>query len=443
VAKKLLFFATILLSVQFMLSAEEKIPECMLNYKFGKEQYTLVVDKMSQTLYVYSNYSPEPLEKIIITSGKKSGRKMFEGDLKTPEGIYFFTRILNGEELPTYDDYGDKAFTMNYPNPIDKMEKRNGSGIWLHGAHDPSKTTSPTNSRGCVVMKNSDLMKISRYIFVTQTPIIIYNKIVYDTPENIVKRRNKVINHIRFWKESWEEKRIDDYIGCYIDSFKYKGKSLNWFRTYKNNLNKSYKFIRVFLSNVQLVGFKNYFTSMFNQLYISDRNHFYSKKLQYWKFFNTSKPSLIAEKSYPLPGISRFELKKGNYVNIDEYRRSVLTNQQKSLIKLNPSTIYVKELNLSDSSVKLTLDRTGQLYSASVIPVFSFNRKGEQIFRSISGVPLSGGIPSNYAKSVKMRNRNLKIEVPREKDEKVRSLTVFIIRNNTIAQIITYFMDKK
>lgn len=440
--RKLFFLTVLLLTIQTLASAEEKIPECMLNYKFGKEQYTLIADKTTQTLYVYSNYSSQPLEKIIITSGKKTGRKKVEGDLKTPEGIYFFTRILNGEQLPTYDDYGDKAFTMNYPNPIDKLEKRNGSGIWLHGAHDPSKTTSPTNSRGCVVMKNSDLMKISRYIFVAQTPIIIYDKIIYDTAENIIKKREEVINHIKYWKESWEDKRINDYIGCYLGSFKYKGKSLNWFKQYKNNLNKSYKFIRVFLSNVQLVGFKNYFAAMFNQLYISDRNHFYSKKLQYWKFFNSRKPSLVSEKSYSLPGINRFELKKGNYVSINEFRRSVTHDLKKSFVNISPSTVYVKDLALTNSEVSLTLDRIGRKSSEAVIPVFSFKKSGSQIFRSINGVPLSGGIPSEYSGALKMKSNRLNIKVPKEKDETVRSLTVFIIRNNTIGQIITYFMDK-
>ena len=152
---------------------EQNIPDCLLSYQFGPEQHILVVEKSTQNLFVYSNYSTEPVESFKITSGKNHGPKMEEGDMRTPEGIYFFKSILYGEDLPKTGDYGEKAFTLNYPNPIDRKDSKDGSGIWLHGAFDGEKIGIPNNSRGCVVMKNEDLIRLSSYIFLNRTPICI------------------------------------------------------------------------------------------------------------------------------------------------------------------------------------------------------------------------------------------------------------------------------
>ncbi|MCP4220905.1 MAG: L,D-transpeptidase family protein, partial [bacterium] len=198
-------------------SSGEKIPACMLNYKLGPEKHMIVVEKSTQSLFVYSNYQAEPVETFTITTGKNNGRKQVEGDLKTPEGLYFFKRTLSGNQLPKVDDYGEKAFTLNYPNPMDRKAKRNGSGIWLHGAFAADKTSNPNNSRGCVVMQNDDLVKLSKFIFLTETPICIYEKIPYDTSGNIQNKRDRLLEHLKLWRNSWEEKNIDGYISYYAN----------------------------------------------------------------------------------------------------------------------------------------------------------------------------------------------------------------------------------
>jgi len=125
--------------------APEAIPEGLLNFRFGPRQYILVAEKSTQKLYIYSTHDTSPVEVITITSGKTPGNKREEGDMKTPEGIYLFTRQIDRDDLPKVDDYGDRAFTMNYPNPVDREEGRSGSGIWLHGAHDRARSvTRPT-----------------------------------------------------------------------------------------------------------------------------------------------------------------------------------------------------------------------------------------------------------------------------------------------------------
>lgn len=425
------------------LTAETLIPDCILSYNFGPEQYVIIVEKSSQRLLVYSNYKPEPIETFTITTGKNDGQKLEEGDMKTPEGLYLFGRTLEGNELPKADDYGEKAFTLNYPNPIDRKEKRNGSGIWLHGAYDENKTTNPQNSRGCVVMHNGDLVKVSKYIFLHQTPICIYHKISFDTVENIETRRNRLIEYLRQWKTDWENKNIDGYIGYYDDDFTSDGMNLQHFKSYKDRLNDSYRFIKVTLSDVNIYGYKDYFLVMFNQLYISDRNHFYSKKIQYWKDYkNTSK--IVDEFSHGLPPINRIEVSRGNYITIDQFRKDYLEKLTAGTVSVVPHTVILNNISIIEDTVKLSLKTnspgTGNL---KVVPVLLLKEGENSIFISLDGIPLKDGVPGNYSGGVHLDPGETTVILKKGKDHKLRSVTLFLVNDRgEEEQIITYFVNK-
>ena len=62
--------------------------------------------------------------------GRVEGDKQKEGDLKTPEGVYFITQVIT--QKLDYMEYGPSAVALNYPNPADRLRKKTGSGIWLH-----------------------------------------------------------------------------------------------------------------------------------------------------------------------------------------------------------------------------------------------------------------------------------------------------------------------
>lgn len=442
----LFFLTATFLSIP--LAAQEKIPACMLSYKFGPEQYVVVVEKSSQSLYIYSNYNSQPVDKFKITTGKKNGRKLEEGDLKTPEGIYFFRRILSGNQLPKIDDYGEKAFTLNYPNAIDRKENRNGSGIWLHGAFDENKTDSPYNSRGCVVMQNDDLIKVSKYIYLNETPICIYEKIKYDTPENITAKREHLLNHLKSWKQNWEDKNIDGYIGYYYSGFRSDGMNLEQFKTYKENLNSQYKFIRVILSDINIYSYGSYYVLTFNQLYISDVNHFYSKKIQYWSN-GTSEPLIVDERTIGLPGLTRFEVSKGNFITVDQFRADYLARLARSTVKFSPPDIQLKQVTVRERTVNISLGMSSNASSASphlkVIPVLHFQQQdtGDTQYLSLEGISLKNGMPEDYSKAVALKRGGTTMMLTKDEKYDLKRLTLVIVnQNNQFEQVITYFLDK-
>ena len=82
------------------------------------------------------------------------------------------TRIVSSKEkLP--DFYGPGAFPISYPNEWDKLHRRNGYGIWLHGTPSETYSRPPRATDGCVVLTNDDLRRLARYVDVGRTPVVI------------------------------------------------------------------------------------------------------------------------------------------------------------------------------------------------------------------------------------------------------------------------------
>jgi murein L,D-transpeptidase YafK len=48
-----------------------------------------------------------------------------------------------------YEKYGYEAYTLNYPNPIDKLRRKTGYGIWIYGRGVP---ITPNLTGGCVCL---------------------------------------------------------------------------------------------------------------------------------------------------------------------------------------------------------------------------------------------------------------------------------------------------
>lgn len=432
------------------------IPDCMLNYRFGPELHLLVVDKSGHSLYVYSNYSPKPVAQFRVTTGKNNGQKQLEGDSKTPEGIYFFTRIISEPDLPKSDDYGEKAFVSDYPNPIDRSENRKGSGIWLHGAHDPEKTVSPNNSRGCVVMKNEDLTHISKYIYLNQTPLCIYDKIRYVSEAEIAARRESFLERLSGWKQSWENRDTSAYIAYYSQDFSSDGMNREAFRRHKDQLNRKYQYIRLFLDRLSLYSFSNYSVAVFNQIYVSDQNHFHNHKIQYWYDEGQNTLCIKAEKSRRLPELDRIEVDKGNWVTINQFRtittKKILARQERQTPKPDilpressfnyPGIQKLTTVNPSATVMNLEITFTERSDQWRYIPVLSVVENDQTRYISLSGIQLRDGVPTNPELGALLTSSSQRFSLSIPADSQARSLTVFLVDvHNRIKQVVTSFFS--
>ncbi len=432
----------------------EKIPQCMLNYKIGTQHYVLIAEKSTNKLYIYSNYKSQPIKEFNITTGKKKGDKKKEGDLKTPQGIYFFIRELKGNQIPKTDDFGELAFTSNYPNPFDKLKKKTGSGIWLHGAFDSKKLDNPQNSKGCVVVLNKNIKAISAYITLLKTPFFIYDKIPYEEVSDVMKRRKDFLLTIKDWKIAWESQNIDDYISFYSKDFVYKKMDYHSFKKHKKKINSLYKFIRLFLSNIKLYRFHDNYVADFNQLYISDKNDFNIYKKQYWQYKDNSY-FLIAESVRTLPKLENFQPFGNSVMSIKHFRSLALEGKDKIMANDSPKTIlgkeklskdynffgiYLDSLNESKEKVVLNVQSYGK-DKVRVIPVFIFKKDNSQFYKTIKGVNLRKGEPTSFSEAIIVKDKKIFL-IPKVPGSRLIGLSVYVVdEKDRLRQILTDFLD--
>ncbi|MEA1997623.1 MAG: L,D-transpeptidase family protein, partial [Gemmatimonadota bacterium] len=152
-----LFLLSFLLLIPCRSTARE-IPSCLMSSGDGRSSsYAILVDKKRQSLDLFksSPQGPQLVKQYRCTTGKdNNGSKHREGDLRTPNGVYFFTGMREDETLPA--KYGVRAFVMDYPNDYDRLQDKTGSGIWLHAVDDDSRVEISYDTEGCVVVTNDD-----------------------------------------------------------------------------------------------------------------------------------------------------------------------------------------------------------------------------------------------------------------------------------------------
>lgn len=210
--------------------------------------FLFLVDKSTRTLTIWkSNKNQVSLVKALpVDMGRKSGNKQKENDMKTPEGLYFFQDTYNQQQID-FNEYGERAYTLDYPNYYDRRDKKTGKGIWLHAI--PDSKSLLRGSRGCLVIRNREIEALQDYITFKKTPIIIESKVQYISPVDHQEEENHFLNFLKNWKKSWQDKNISDYMNFYDNDFRSMKMKKNQWRKYKESLNEKYKYISITLSD--------------------------------------------------------------------------------------------------------------------------------------------------------------------------------------------------
>lgn len=119
--------------------------------------------------------------------GWRGAGKRREGDGKTPLGVYFVTMHVESRGLPEF--YGAGSLGLNYPNGWDRLRRRTGYGIWIHGEPWSLTNRAPRWSRGCLVVSNPALETLKRTIGEESVPVVIAEGIRWMTPADHARHR--------------------------------------------------------------------------------------------------------------------------------------------------------------------------------------------------------------------------------------------------------------
>jgi murein L,D-transpeptidase YafK len=263
---------------------EDRIPRYLLQLR-DDQKYALVVDTHRSRLYLYENIAgtPQFVADYYVSSGKNGAQKAREGDEKTPVGVYHITESLPRQKLS--DFYGVGAYPINYPNEWDRMQGRNGHGIWLHGTPSNTYSRPPRSSNGCVVLSNSDLEEISRKLQVGVTPVIISEDVAWLSVGDLADARNSMDKELERWRTDWESLDTDRYLAHYSGDFSAPGVDLEGWSRHKRLVNGGKKWIKVRISNLSMFedpGKPGLVSVTFDQEYRSNNLSNTVRKRQYW-----------------------------------------------------------------------------------------------------------------------------------------------------------------
>lgn len=139
----------------------------------GPQVTQLLIDKSDRTLYLF--HHDRILKKYAVSFGfTATGHKQFEGDGKTPEGLYYIDRRNPRSAFHL-------SLGISYPNQADRdfakaRGRSPGGDIFIHGQPNGRRLSRSERSSdwtaGCIALTNRQMERV--YAMVRDgTPIII------------------------------------------------------------------------------------------------------------------------------------------------------------------------------------------------------------------------------------------------------------------------------
>ena len=308
----------------------EFFPENLIQLDPYFSHHVVIAEKSTHKLYLYEYEEgfPRLIKSYDMATGKIKGDKQYSGDHKTPEGIYTLRSFIpQAKLLQRYgkegEIYGVGAFTLDYPNSMDLINKKTGGGIWLHSTNDESRIAKGLDSRGCVVIANNHLKDISTFLEMNKTTFIIVDKISYLRKNVWLNERTAIKTKLQDWLEAWKKEDLNKYIAHYSEDLfhsKFKG-GFTKYKNYKKSVFWQKGSPDIAINSVSIFKHKNYVRVRFIQDYKSSKINdtglktlYLARDKQYqwkivrelWSKFEPSKNSTIRGKNIFKPSMRFF-----------------------------------------------------------------------------------------------------------------------------------------
>ncbi len=259
-------------------------------------KHLLIVNKNEPWLDLYEvkkDHLVELISTIDVIVGKNSGQKLYRGDLKTPTGTYKLTERLN--KLDQF--YGPTAIVIAYPNPLDKILGRTGSGIWIHGFPVQEDRGLNENTKGCVAMENNRIITLADTLTeLDKTLIILADGRLPKVSKNDLA---SIMYNLYTWLASWRENEFKKYISFYSRKFKtVEGNDVYWFKNIKEKIFSENRQIDLHFSRINIAPYPNnegrniFFITGYIQ-YFDGKRSFNGEKELYIELNNNSIEILI------------------------------------------------------------------------------------------------------------------------------------------------------
>ena len=162
--------------------------------------HAIAVDTTRSRLYLFEN-GPQGLRLVsdhYVSVGKQGVDKTMEGDQRTPLGVYFVSDRVGQGSLG--EAFGAGAMQLNYPNLLDQLHGRKGSGIYVHGVPFNTYSRPPRDSDGCVTLANDELVMLMNTVPIHDTPVIITRQIHWVGDNAARVHRAEILDAVNQWQ---------------------------------------------------------------------------------------------------------------------------------------------------------------------------------------------------------------------------------------------------
>ena len=257
-------------------------------------KYIFVATKNNKKLKLINLDSNNIIESDALF-GENQNDKFVQGDLATPIGVYDLSSKL--QNLDQY--YGPLAFATSYPNLYDKLNKKTGYGIWIHGLPLNGDRTEK-NTKGCIAINNSLLKQYDASINYKQAILITSFENIEIVPKTTLA---KILKNLFIWKEAWTKNDLDSYLSFYNADFsRFDGMKLKAFTKFKE---------KIFSKNEnKIIVFKNISISPYPNT--QNKTMYRIKFLEEYKSLSTK---------YQFNGIKEL------YISMDDGKMSILAEK--------------------------------------------------------------------------------------------------------------------
>lgn len=292
--------------------SDELVPDTFIqlgdNTYFPK--YAFIVSKSKRSLAIWEQVEAGQLRRLKeydADLGAREGDKLRRDDHRTPEGAYFLETTKKAPEIP-FDLYGSRAYTTNYPNYFDRLQKKTGSGIWLHAVPDQVPLTR--GSRGCVVLRDQAVLDVEPYVKGGQTPFVVQHSTDMVTPEELSTRLKLVRQFLAKWLNDWETQNIEKYMTHYNQQFRGQRMNIEQWKKHKEQLKRKYEFIKLTVSEPLIIKNKDQLIVRFLQSYESNKFQDFGEKTLHI-FWRDNQFSIVGEDWLSVNSeIAQIEIKK-------------------------------------------------------------------------------------------------------------------------------------
>jgi murein L,D-transpeptidase YafK len=339
--------------------------------------YVIIVDKQYQKIYAFlkTNAFSKVFEAPCST-GKNPGAKNISGDAKTPNGIFFVTKILRKPGPP--ETYGSLAFPLDYPTLADKRAGRNGYNIWIHGT---TKPLTPQQSNGCVVLSDSDLKRLTDLIYFNRTPVLIQESINWISQNQTTPSKDELERILFNWNKSFIDGDIKTLDSLYLPGTEIKGKRRE---DIFNKLKLSKPLNKHFLlepRDVSILRQDNTAVIIFDQIFaVNNDNTFqglYNKLIlervnNKWYIVDDTSASSISDKKLVQANINHDEVKASSNDSINDlvnkwitswksgdmknYRNCYASDFKSKNMSLNDWVNHKNEVRKRSKNIKISID---------------------------------------------------------------------------------------